>query len=253
MSLKRSKRHWEDMGNLDPYWAVLSEPSTKYGKWNVEQFLETGRSEISSLVDTIRQLGLPKENRCALDFGCGVGRLTQALASHFQNVVGVDISEAMIRRAISLNPPANCAFLLNESESLPFDAERFDLIYSVLVLQHVPAKDSIRRYIAEFARTLKRGGLLVMQVPDYVPIRRRLQARPRVYSWLRSTGVSEQLLYRTLGLHPIPMTFLPEKDVVAIIESGGGEVLQTYNDHRAGPHISGRVYYATKKGNSPVS
>jgi cyclopropane fatty-acyl-phospholipid synthase-like methyltransferase len=31
----------------------------------------------------------------ALDFGCGIGRITQALAAHYASCVGLDISEEM--------------------------------------------------------------------------------------------------------------------------------------------------------------
>ena len=257
MSLSRSKKHWEDMGDLDPCWAILSEPGTKHGRWDLKKFFETGTQEISELTRAAGGFGLPRHHDRALDFGCGVGRLTQALAPHFQDVVGIDISESMLRRARALNPPANCEFLLNGSDTLPFPPQWFDLIYTALVLQHVATQHSIRRYIAEFVRVLKTGGLLVMQLPNYIPLRRRLQARPRLYGWLRSAGLSEQLLYKKLGLHPIPMNFLPEEDVISIIESGGGTVLQVVADRRAGPHIPGRMYYASKNGrplkNEPAS
>lgn len=248
MSLSRSKKHWEDMGDLDPCWAILTEPGTKFGRWDLEKFFATGNSEISALTSAGEKLGLPKEHEWALDFGCGVGRLTRSLAPHFQNVVGIDISQSMLRQAIALNPHANCQFLLNDSDSLPFPSGHFDLIYTALVLQHVPEQKTIRRYISEFVRVLKTGGLLVMQIPHHVPLRHRLQARPRIYAWLRSAGLSERLLYRKLGLHPIPMNFLHESDVISIIESGGGRTLQVVPDQRAGPHIPGRTYYATKNG-----
>jgi SAM-dependent methyltransferase len=248
MSLDQSKKHWEDMGTLDPCWAILTEPGTKHGKWDLEKFFETGSQEISALTSAAEKLGLPKEHDWALDFGCGVGRLTRALSPLFQNVVGLDISQSMLDRAAELNSQSNCQFLLNDSDSLPFPAGQFDLIYTALVLQHVPTQESIRRYIAEFVRVLKPGGLLVMQIPHHVALRHRLQARPRLYGWLRSAGLSEQLLYRKLGLHPIPMNFLPENEVVSIIESGGGTALQIVADQRAGVHIPGRTYYATKKG-----
>jgi SAM-dependent methyltransferase len=234
------------MGDLDPCWAILTAPGTKFGKWDLEKFFETGSDEISFVTTAARKLGLPKQHDWALDFGCGVGRLTRALSRDFRNVVGIDISQSMIRQAVALNPQVNCQFLQNDSESLPFPSEQFDFIYSALVLQHVPSQGAIRRYIAEFVRVLTDGGLLVMQIPDYVPLRHRLQARPRLYSWLRSAGLSEQLLYRKLGLHPIPMNFLPESDVVSIIEAGGGTTLQITADQRAGPHISDRTYYASK-------
>jgi SAM-dependent methyltransferase len=248
MSLNKSKKHWEDMGDLDPYWAILTSPDTKHGKWDIDKFFGTGSEEISSLLHAGEKLGLPKHHDCALDFGCGVGRLTRALAPHFRNVVGIDISQSMLRQAEALNPLPNCRFVLNDSDSLPFPAGQFDLIYTALVLQHVPDKESIRRYIAEFLRVLKTGGFLVMQLPSYVPLRRRLQARPRIYGWLRSAGVSEQVLYNKLGLHPIPMNFLPESEVVSIIRAGGGTTLQISADHRAGHHIPARVYCASKNG-----
>jgi SAM-dependent methyltransferase len=246
VSLERSRTHWEDMGELDPCWAILTEPGTKHGNWDIEEFFETGRCEISGLMSVAERLGLPRQHDWALDFGCGVGRLTRALALHFQNVVGIDISQSMLRRAAALNPDTNCQFLLNDSETLPFPSRRFDLIYTALVLQHVPSQDSIRRYIAELVRVLKTGGLLVMQLPNDVPFRRRLQARPRLYAWLRAAGISERLLYGRLGLHPIPMRFLPESDVISIVESGGSRMLQTAADQRAGPHISSRTYYVTR-------
>lgn len=246
MSLGRSKTHWEDMGRLDPCWAILSDPSTKHGKWELEEFFATGKDEVLALLRTAKSFGLPKEYSWALDFGCGLGRLTRSLADHFRNIVGIDISEAMVRQAVRLDAHARCHFLVYGSDILPFRSRQFDLIYTVIVLQHVPTRASIRRYIAEFVRVLKPGGLLVMQLPHHIPLVHRLQVRPRLYSWLRTMGLSEKSLYRKMHLHPISMRFLPEKEVVSIIESGGGTVLKVYQDQRAGPHISSRTYYATK-------
>src|ERR1700730_2677152 len=110
MSLNKSKKHWEDMGDLDPYWAILTEPGTKHGNWDLDKFFETGNDEISGLTSEAERLGLPKQHDWALDFGCGVGRLTRALAPLFQNVVGIDISESMLRRAVALNLHKNCQF-----------------------------------------------------------------------------------------------------------------------------------------------
>src|SRR6266436_6438290 len=117
VSLNKSKKHWEDMGDLDPYWAILTAPGTKHGNWDLEKFFATGSYEISCLTSAAEKLGLPKQHEWALDFGCGVGRLTRALAPLFHNVVGIDISESMLRRAIALNPHTNCQFVLNDSDS----------------------------------------------------------------------------------------------------------------------------------------
>ncbi len=246
MSLNQNQVHWEDMGKLDACWAILTEPGTKHGKWDRAKFFATGEDEIAAFLRVAEGFGLPKHNREALDFGCGVGRLTRALSSRFEHVLGIDISQSMVRLALDSAPPPNCEFLVNIKESLPFASRRFDLVCSTIVLQHVPQKDTIRLYIAEFLRVLNNGGLLVMQLPDHMPLRRRLQLRPRLYAWLRRLGISEHLLYHRLGLHPISMNFIPEEEVIALIEANGGRVVQSLKDQRAGPFISSRTYYVTR-------
>ena len=246
MTLGQSRLHWDDMAELDPYWSILTEPGTKHGKWNLERFLATGEAEIGSVLESGCQWGLPHRCGWALDFGCGVGRLTRPLAKRFDRVVGLDISYSMLQRAAELNDGPNVSFVANATPSLPFAAESFDLIYTAIVLQHVTSRAAIRSYIAEFIRTLKSGGLLVMQIPTYVPLRRRLQAKRRLYAGLRSLGLPDHLLYKQLGLHPIPMNFLPEPEVQNIVQVRGARFLKSVVDHRAGPYIESRTYYITK-------
>lgn len=235
------------MGHLDPYWAILSRPGTKFRKWDTAEFFATGEVEISTLMNKLGAFGLPVERKLALDFGCGVGRLTHALSRYFDRCLGIDISQSMIRQAEQLCASSSCEFLLHCSDALPFPDGYFDLIYTALVLQHVPQQKTIRTYISEFCRTLKPGGILVMQLPSYVPIRRRLQARPRIYRWLRKFGVPATFLFELLGLHPIPMNYLSEAEVVSIVRRARATIRQTEVDDRAGPHISSRTYYVTKQ------
>jgi cyclopropane fatty-acyl-phospholipid synthase-like methyltransferase len=51
-------------------------------RWTTEEFFATGVTEIAALMAEARGFGLPASRRRALDFGCGLGRLTQALADH---------------------------------------------------------------------------------------------------------------------------------------------------------------------------
>ena len=46
---------------------------------------------------------MPVDNQSALDFGCGVGRLSHALADLFLNVTGIDVSPTMVAKANELN------------------------------------------------------------------------------------------------------------------------------------------------------
>jgi SAM-dependent methyltransferase len=245
-SLQKSKMHWDDMGRLDPYWAILSEPGTKFGHWDLAEFLATGQCEIAALMAEATRFALPKLRSRALDFGCGVGRLTLALSEYFEEAVGIDISEPMICRAAQISNRPNCRFVQNDQPALPFPSDEFDLIYSAIVLQHVPKKSLIKIYISEFIRTLRRGGLLVMQVPSHIHLRNRLQPRRRLYAWLRDLGLSEEILYKKLRLSPIVMNFVPEREVGRVIESGGARLLSAVPDQRSGAHIASRTYYVTK-------
>lgn len=101
--LPEDQAFWDDFAKYDPLWAILSDPTKAGRQWDLPRFLETGRREISLLFYQLRALGLAVDRRAALDFGCGVGRLSQPLASHFERVVGVDVSAEMIRLANAIN------------------------------------------------------------------------------------------------------------------------------------------------------
>lgn len=103
MPLNSHKRDWEDLGKVDPLWAILSSPEKKFGNWNIDDFFVTGTIEIDKAMACAAKLGHPAGREVALDFGCGVGRLTRALARHFRHCHGVDISESMLARARELN------------------------------------------------------------------------------------------------------------------------------------------------------
>ena len=117
------------------------------------------------MIGRLKAMDVPLRFGRALDFGCGLGRLTQALAEHFQNVDGVDISASMIEQSRALNRQgAKVSFHLNVQPDLrSFPSDAFDFVYSAIALQHTPANFQAR-YIADFARVLKPGGVACFQV-----------------------------------------------------------------------------------------
>jgi SAM-dependent methyltransferase len=126
----RATRDWNTLGETEPFFAVLTEERflrEHMSDADREAFWASGEADIAHIFELIDFV--PKS---ALDFGCGVGRLTRALAKRMDRVAGVDAAESMLR--IARENVSNATF----STTIPY--ERFDLIVSLIVFQHIPVR-----------------------------------------------------------------------------------------------------------------
>ena len=155
-----------------------------------------------------------------------MGRLTNALAQRFGEVIGIDISQEMIALARRLGSCENCSFEVSTHSDLrQFPAASFDVIYSSLVLQHLPRKRLVRDYLGEFVRVLRPGGLAVFQAVSHLPVARRLQPRRRAFALLNGAGFPHRFLVSRLKLVPVRLAAISEDDVRSTIAAHGGVVL----------------------------
>jgi ubiquinone/menaquinone biosynthesis C-methylase UbiE len=220
-------------------WAVLTDPEKAGGRWQAEDFYAHGIAEIEQLMKRLDELGVADQRQRALDFGCGVGRLANALADHYEHVDGVDISTEMVRRAAEMAPNrARCTFHTNVAPDLSiFPDNQFDLVHSNIVLQHV-GPELTRSYIAEFARIVKPGGVVHFQLPvKPVP---------------GPTGLAMELLPKLIlnRLRGMSMHGVSETRVHALLYSRGLRMLATDPDNSAGHRWISRRYTAVKPGQS---
>jgi SAM-dependent methyltransferase len=235
MRLTTVQRYWDQQAHADPMWAILTDPAKAGGRWDAEEFFATGIQEIGVFMDRAAAWGAPASHRSALDFGCGIGRLTQALAGHFEHVYGVDISLKMIELARQHNRrnrhAARCEYLCNPVGDLRhFGDGSIDMIYSWITLQHMRPSHA-RRYMREFLRVLAPGGLLLFQYPSK-PTR----------LWSRLTR------WRALLSRPRPMYMngMDRDKVVQLLEQGGGRVLDVQQDDTAIPGYHSFCYAVTR-------
>jgi SAM-dependent methyltransferase len=179
------KTVWENLGRVDPLWAVMSAPEHRHGAWDVDEFMATGRESVRYLIELARSHGMPLEGR-VLDFGCGVGRMSNALAEQGLQVVGVDIAASMVARAESLNAHRDrLSFVAYDGGELPFPDNSFDAATTLIVLQHCPPRVQVAA-LMQLQRVVRPGGLLIFQVPSRpVPIEALdIPARRAGIAWL---------------------------------------------------------------------
>ena len=110
-----------------------------------------------------------------LDLGCGAGRFVAALRAAGADAVGVELAEAALERA-RRNVAGADLRLLEPDGSLPLDHGDVDLVWCSEVLEHVPDTAAL---LTEVRRVLKRGGRLLVTVPDHGRLRRTLIALAR--------------------------------------------------------------------------
>jgi SAM-dependent methyltransferase len=166
MNTQGLKNDWEALAESDAFGAILTDPSRMDGKWQASEFMATGHAEMEIVMRHLQGIGLmPSFEGAALDFGCGVGRVTQSLATRFASCIGLDISQEMIKRADAFNRHEHCIYRVHADTVLPFANGTFSFIYSNIVLQHIPRRLSTR-YLREFVRVLMPRGVLVFGVQD---------------------------------------------------------------------------------------
>lgn len=169
MNMKKLQKHWNELGKIDPLWSIMVEPSKRGGKWDGNEFFRTGKDDIDSIMMRAEVFKLPASRDTAMDFGCGVGRLTQTLCDYFPCCVGVDIAPSMIELAKKYNRHGNkCKYVVNESNDLKrFGENSFDFIITLITLQHMKPVFS-KNYIKEILRVLRPHGLFVFQIPSEI-------------------------------------------------------------------------------------
>jgi SAM-dependent methyltransferase len=110
-------------------------------------------------LDLIRRF-VPLEGRSILDVGCGLGMYVRAFRRFSQDVHGVDIDPEKVAEASQELPNLRVA----PAEQLPYPDERFDVVLSHEVIEHV---DDDRQALAEAVRVLRQpGGRLVIFCPN---------------------------------------------------------------------------------------
>jgi 2-polyprenyl-3-methyl-5-hydroxy-6-metoxy-1,4-benzoquinol methylase len=218
---ERTAQDWRGLGATEPFWSVITDPSfTREAiDQNRESFYATGADEIRRLGSLLRRNGFDFPRGHALDFGCGVGRLSLALAAHVDTIIGVDVSEAHLSHARDRQKSVGIVNAQFKAIADPRDIDSLppaDFLISLIVLQHNPPP-IIKVLLGRLLALLKQGGLAVFQVP--------------VFKAGYSFAVDAYLGSPSSG--DMEMHVLPQREVHAVLRDNGVEVIEIREDTSA--------------------
>jgi SAM-dependent methyltransferase len=235
--VERLRAVWNARAEQDPLGAILFDYAKRDRRAATDELMRRGVEEVADFFTYAARSGLaPRGRTTALDFGCGIGRTTQALSARFDRVIGVDIAPRMIALAESHNRYDHCEYLVGEDSDLArFEDATFDLVYSTNVLQHIP-RALQGEYVGEFVRVLRPGGVVAVQtLPP-----------SRLRTWIGRV-VPRQLLdwYRSAryGGPPVELNPISASQMALMASAAGGMLLHTQPSLPAGGcrYFLGRV------------
>ncbi len=185
------KQFWDARARENAVWYV--DTTVDYDDPDWDHFFASGRTIAAHALG--RSPLPPRRHEVALEVGAGLGRICQALADDFDHVIGVDISDEMVRQARELVTADNVEFRVSDGTTLTgIEDDSVDFVVSFTVLQHLPSPEIVTGYLQEVARVLRPGGVLAIQWNNCPPLRYRTQT-----AWLRlqaRLGRGEQHRYR---------------------------------------------------------
>ena len=233
----RSAHDWERLAQQEPWFAVLTDERYLRERLSDDDlcaFFASGDADVGHVFDLIACPEFAPGS--ALDFGCGVGRLTRALTKSIGRVAGVDVAPTMRRLARENVPGATF------SPTIP--DERFDFIVSLIVFQHIPVLWG-EALLDELLRHLAPSGFAVL----HFTFRRPGSAMRRFARAVRGrVPLVHRIVQRMRGERPMPYMQMNEYDrnrVTAIMRSHGCAEPRVIPTNHGG--IEGAIVIARKE------
>jgi SAM-dependent methyltransferase len=163
-STEAMRSFWDRRARENPMWFVHS--TLDYADPDADEFWRSGAETLDRTFEPfgVRLTGSER----VLEIGCGLGRITRALAERAGSVVGVDVADEMVTRAAAnLTGVENAEVVLGNGRDLSqFADASFDVAYSFIVFHHIPDPAVTCDYVAEIGRVLRPGGWTVFHVSE---------------------------------------------------------------------------------------
>lgn len=218
---------WEQFGREEPHWSVLTAEEFKQSNLdrNRDRFYQTGRENAETFLNLARRNGCfpgGLADKTILEYGCGVGRVTHALAGQFRQVYAYDISAPHLELARQFTASLGQRNIEFAQIRHPHDAARFpqvDAVYTLIVLQHNPPP-IIRIILNGLLQALAPGGVAFFQLLTY----------QQGYSF----NARDYLRDSSARAGQVEMHVLPQSHVFEIVAQHNCRVLEVLDDPSTG-------------------
>lgn len=187
MGSRVSERYWDERARENALFYV--DNRVDYADPDEEAFWRGGDEALTRMLAAVGLAVAPTD--VVADIGCGVGRLTRALAERAATVYGIDVSSEMLALARRHNAHLpNVEWRHGDGETLAVlgDAS-VDGCFSHVVFQHLPRAEMTLGYVREMGRVLRPGGWALFQVSMDPSVHRRPR-RERLKDRLRGRDES---------------------------------------------------------------
>jgi ubiquinone/menaquinone biosynthesis C-methylase UbiE len=163
-----SNVEWQKWGEIDPLYGVAAwggKGKCEQKPWKDEEFYHFGELDWTDFIKHWEQYGV--KPICCLEIGCGAGRITKHLASYFESVKAVDVSEGMVNYAKKNVQVSNIDFHVTNGLDLPFEDSSVGAVFSTDVFQHFDSLLDASSYFREINRVMDENGSLMIHLPIY--------------------------------------------------------------------------------------
>jgi len=156
VNLEANRRFWDEKAQENAYWYVSS--YGPYAERNLADFWNSGTLIWRDLKSALAYAPSPSD--VVVEIGCGVGRLTRAIAPEVGKVHALDLSPEMLERARELHLD-NVALHPSDGQTLAGLPDGFaHLVLAYCVFQHLPSEQILAGYLQEMLRVARPGGLI---------------------------------------------------------------------------------------------
>ncbi len=164
-----SNKEWKMWGEIDPLFGVASwknKARNAANPWTDQEIYQLGELDWKDFSRHWEMYGVNRDS--CLEIGCGVGRITMQLASYFNQVHAIDVSEKMIEYAKKHISNSSIAFYLSNGMDIPLADRSVVSVFSTHVFQHFDSLSVADTYFAEISRIMKKDGTFMLHLPIHI-------------------------------------------------------------------------------------